>query len=423
MKSKNIFILALLAIFAGVAKWFNLPVSELSGVAMFAFGPIMTTDRREREDLATVIDILKLKDDDMKYLSMINFLPSIKKLLGKNVTAQKHEWLDDLARYDSITATASGAGADWDTNNDITALPLAAAEGAKLRVGDMLLLPSDEVIIVKSIATTFDAIDVIARGHGSTNAAAQGAVAFSIQIIGNAQKENGSPLASDFTAQTAAFNYTQIFESVAEVTGTIRRSKMATGDELSRQEIKKLREAMKELNRTIIEGIKDLDVTNHIGTMGGLREFITTTSNVGGSLTVAKLYTAINSHITAGLFPSAIHGSPTTIGIIEQLYLGAVRTEVSDRKAGTKVSVVNIQGYEIELHVDKHIRSTEALILDYNRIGFGPLDGGEKGMSGDFAVYPLLDKVNGKQIASQILGEYTLHVSNGGGTRMYGITG
>jgi len=385
---------------------------------------LITTDRREREDLSTIIDILKLKDDDMKYLSFVNFLPSIVKTFGKKVTAQKHEWLDDLARYDTISVTASGAGADWDTVNDITALPVVTAQITKLRVGDVLLLPTgDEVVVVSVIDVSGQTIGLYSRGWGSTAGTAQGAVAFTIKIIGNAQKENSDPIDADFTPQTANYNYTQIFESVAAITGTLRRSRMAhNGDELSFQEVKKLKECLKELNYTLLEGIMDLDATNHVATMKGLREFAGTTSNVAGALTVAKLYTAVAAHIAAGFYPSAIHGSALAIGEIEALYLGAVRTVVSDRQAGTKMSVVSLMGYEVELHIDKHIRDAEMLILDYNRIGYGPLDGGAEGQSGDFAVYPLMDKRHGKQFASQILGEYTLQVSNGAVTRCYGIT-
>lgn len=386
---------------------------------------LKTTDRREREDLSEAIDILKLKDDDMKYLSFVNFLPTILKVFGKKVTAQKHEWLDDLARYDSFAAIASAGGADWDTNNDITALPVVTAEITKLRVGDVLLLPDagGEVVVISTIDVAGQTIGLYSRGWGSTAGAAQGVAALTIKIIGNAQKEDSDPIDSDFTPQTANYNYTQIFESVASITGTLRRSRMATGkDELSYQEIKKLKECLKELNYTLLEGIMDLDATNHVATMKGLREFAGTTSNFAGAVTVAKLYTAISAHIAAGFYPSAIHGSALAIGEIEQLYLGSIQSSVSDERHGIKVAKVAIMGYDVELHVDKHLRAAEMLILDYNRIGFGPLDGGAEGQSGEFAIYPLMDKRHGKQFASQILGEYTLQVANGAVTRCYGIS-
>ena len=419
---KNLFRVIMLFIAVGVAKVFDFEIAPVAG-AIFMGDMIDTNDRREREDLSGVIDILMLKDDDMKYLSFVNFLPSIAKLFGKKVTAQKHEWSDDEARAESISVIASGDGADWDTDNDITALPVVTAQITKLRVGDILLLDQDEVVVVKSIDVSGQTIGLYARGHGSTTAAVLAHdSSHTCYIIGNAQVETADPLDSNFTSQTEVFNYCQIFEDVAEVSGTIKRSKMAKGDELDYQIVKKTKELLRTLNYGIVEGIKNLDTSNKVATMGGLREFFTNTSNVNGNITVAKLYTAVTAHVDAGLYPSSIHGSPTTIGKIEQLYQGAVRTKVSDKKGGTEINVIVILGYEIELHVDKHVRSGEALIIDYNRCGYGELDGGVKGENGKFATYEILDKKNGKQNGVQLLGEYTVHCANGGGTRMYGIT-
>ena len=385
-------------------------------------GRIITTDIREREDLSDVIDMLLLKDSDLKFLSFVNFLGRIRDVFGKRVTAQKHEWLDDAARAVTFTAIASGGGADWDTNSDITDLPVVTAQVTKLRVGDVLLLPGgDEVAIVSVIDVTAQTIDLYARGHGSSTATAQGTSSLTIKIIGNAQAENSDPIGADNTTQSAGVNYTQIFEDVAAVSGTLRRSLVPGGDHLDYQIIKKLKESLVSLNYAMVEGIVNLDSTNKIGTMGGLREFISNTSNVGGALTLALLYTALVVHLDAGLVPHAIHGSATTISKIEQLFTGNVRTKPSDTRANMSVNVISMLGWEVQLHVDRHVRTTEFLILDYGRCAYDSLNGGEY-ESGVFAVYPLLDIINGKQTASQVLGEYTMRVSNGGGTRAYGIS-
>lgn len=379
-------------------------------------------DVRFREDLSSVVDVLMLKDDDMKFLSLFNNLPKIGDIFGKKVQSQKHEWLDDEARADYITIATGVDGAKWDTDDIIVAMPMVTAECNKLRVGDVLLLDQDEVVIVKSIETAAQTIGLYARGHGSSTAAVLAHDSTHVaKIIGNAQIENADPLSADFTVPTEAYNYCQIFEDVAEVSGTVRRSKAVQGDYLDFTVVKKLKEAVKSLNRALWEGIRNLDGTNKIGTLGGIREFGTNTSNVGGTLTLAKLYTAIIAHIDAGLFPSAIHGSATTIGKIEQLYAGNVRQKTSERKAGMSVAVVSIMGYDIELHMDRHARNAEFAIIDYNRVAFGPLEGGEY-ENGNFASYPILNKRNGKQIATQILGEYTMRCSNGGLTRAYGIS-
>ncbi len=384
---------------------------------------MLVGDVRFREDLSPVVDVLLLKDDDMKFLSLVNFLPKIADIFGKKVTAQKHEWLDDAARAEVFAAIASGGGADWDTVDDITALPVVTAEVKKLRIGDVLLLPAagDEVVVVSTIDVAGQTIGLYERGHGSTSGVAQGTAALAIKIIGNAQIENGDPIGADFTTPTEAYNYTQIFEDVAEVTGTVRRSKAVQGDYLDYSVIKKLKESIKSLNRAMWEGIRNLDATNKIGTLGGIRAYATSTSDVSGALTLALLYTALIVHIDAGLFPSAIHGSATTIGKIEQLFTGNVRQRPSDRRANMSVAVVSMLGYEVELHMDRHARSAEFMIIDYNRVAYGPLDGGEY-ESGNFAAYPILNKRNGKQVATQVLGEFTMRCSNGGSTRAYGIT-
>lgn len=384
---------------------------------------MLLSDIRFREDLSPAVDQLLLTDDDMRFLSMINFLPKISDIFSKKVSNQKHEWLDDAARAVSITIPTGDDGVEWDSVDDITALPMTAAEGLKCRIGDVLLLDNDEVVVIKAIAADGTAIDLIERGHGSTTAAVMAHDStHTVKIIGNAQIENADPLTHDFTTPTEAYNYCQIFEDVAEISGTARRSKAVQGDYLDYSVIKKLKEAMVSLNYALWEGIRNLDTTNRIGTLGGAREFASTqVSNVNGALDLDKLYAAIIVHVNAGNFPSAIHASPKIIGDIEQLFTGNVRQKPSDRRANMSVSVVSMMGYDVEIHMDRHGRTTEFLIMDYNRCAYGPLEGGQY-ESGNFAAYPILNRRNGKQIATQILGEYTARFSNKGVTRAYGST-
>jgi len=382
---------------------------------------ILTTDVREREDLSNVVDALLLNSDDMKFLSFVRQLGTISQIFGHSVTAQKHEWFDDEARAIQISLTASGSGADWDDAADITALPCATAECNKLRVGDLLLLGDGlEVVRVTSINSVAQTIELTsARGWGGTTGATQGTAAFTAQIIGNAQDENSDPIDPNYQAPTAKYNFCQIFEDVASVSGTIRRSKTVAGDVHDQTIVKKLKELLRSFNRAISEGIKAK--SGNIATMGGIREFLSVTSNVGGALTIAKLYTALIAHTDAGLFPHAIHADATTIGTIEQLMNANVRTEPNMQVAGQSVSTIKAMGFDIQLHVDRDSRSGEFLILDYNRIAVGPLAGG-KHEDGNFNAYPLYAQRHGKQTATQILGELTLRASNGGATKAYGIT-
>lgn len=381
---------------------------------------VLTTDIREREDLSDVVDTLLLNSDDMKFLSFVRQLGTIAQTFGQGVTAQKHEWFDDEARAISISLTATGDGDTWDTDDDITDLPCTTANCNKLRIGDLLLLPGgDEVVRVSVITTGSQTIGLTSRGWGSSTATVQGHAAFTAEIIGNAQDENSDPIAANYQAPTEKYNYCQIFEDVASVSGTIRRSKCVAGDIHDNTVVKKLKELLRSFNRAISEGIRHK--SGNIATMGGIREFVSTTSNVGGVLTIAKLYTALIAHTDSGLFPHAIHADATTIGTIEQLMNANVRTDPNMQVAGQSVSTIKAMGFDVQLHVDRDSRTGEFLIMDYNRIAIGPLAGG-KYEDGNFAAYPLWDKRHGKQTATELLGEMTLRCSNGGATRAYGIT-
>ena len=381
---------------------------------------VLTTDVREREDLSDVVDTLLLNSDDMKFLSFVRQLGSISQVFGTGVNAQKHEWFDDEARAISISLTATGDGDTWDTVDDITDLPCVTAECDRLRIGDLLLLAAgDEVVRVSVIDRTAQTINLTSRGWGGTTATVQLHAAFTAKIIGNAQDENSDPIAANYQAPTENYNYAQIFEDVASVSGTIRRSKAVAGDIHDNTIVKKLKELLRSFNRSLSEGIRHK--SGNIATMGGIREFLATTSNVGGALDIAKTYTALIAHVDAGLFPHAIHADTTTIGTIEQLFNTTVRTKSSEKKGGQSINVITAMGYDVELHVDRDSRTGEFLILDYNRIAYGPLDGG-KYESGEFTAYPLWDKRHGKQTATEILGEMTCRVSNGGATKAYGIT-
>ena len=91
----------------------------------------------------------------------------------------------------------------------------------------------------------------------------------------------------------------------------------------------------------------------------------------------------------------------------------------SGKKGGQSINVVAIMGHDVQLHVDRDMRSGEFLILDYNRVAYGPLEGG-KHEDGNFATY--LIEATGKKTKTQVLGQFTERVSNGGATKAYGIT-
>lgn len=363
---------------------------------------LRTGNVREREDLKSVIDVLY---GDLKYYGMLMALKG-----NLKVTAQKHEWIEDSSRAETITATASGAGADWDTVNDITALPVATGQIEKLRVGDILRLPTGpEVVIVKSIDVAGQTIDLIARGHGSTAGTAQGAVAFTITIIGNAAKEDQDAGDADFQTPTEAYNYTQIFHDVAGETRTLRASETITSeDELDRQVAIKLTDLMKRLNKAMIFGYRDLDATNLIATMNGVRQVGTVSIPVGGALTKANFNQLFRTMVGNGASSNLAAILPLNqYDRLVQLFEPQTVLKPDDNKAGfAPVSIISAVG-PVSLYPDLHMLTTEIMGIDLNRIDYGPL----QSKNGSEAFYAVDATTPGsRKLKKALWGEYTVEI-------------
>lgn len=373
-------------------------------------------DIREHEDLSDIIDVLMGSQNDLKLLSFWSFLNS-----NLSAKAQKHEYQDDIVHFETITAIASGAGADWATTSDTTALPVTTTEVKKLKVGDVLLLPTgSEIVVVKSIDDT-GSIDVYSRGWAGTTATSQGTSQFTITIIGNAQIDGSDPINGNFNVPTEKYNYVQIFEDKVDVSGSLLRSFVTAQNEHDRQVGIKLKSLMSRLNKALWYGERAIDSTNKLATMNGIRKQLTTSSNIGGNLSLTKLYTAVEALMNAGGSPTAIHGSIHAISAIEQLFSNSITRDANqgNNRFNLTVKTISLLGMDVELRPDRHIASSEFAIIDDSKISFGTQDGN---LSGAFTEYEI--ERNGKQWKTQIVGYYTNEVRQAAaaGVRCYGLT-
>lgn len=364
---------------------------------------LRTGNVRERQDLKSMIDVLY---GSLHYYGMLMALRG-----DLVVRAQKHEWIEDSSRAETLSATASAGGADWDTVNDITGLPVATAEITKLRVGDVLRLPTGpEVVIVKSIDVAGQTIDLIARGHGSTAGTAQGAAAFTITIIGNAAKEDQDAGDTDFMVPTEAYNYTQIFHDIAGETRTLRASETITSqDELDRQVAIKTLDLMKRLNKAMIFGYRDLDATNLIATMNGARQIATISQPAGAALSKAIFNNLFRAMVSAGA--SSNLGAIVPLKQYDKLcqlfepQVNAMKPD--DKKAGFAPTTIVTAVGEIKLYPDLHMLDSEILGLDLDRCNYGPL----QSKNGSEAFYSVDATTPGsRKLKTAIWGEYTFEM-------------
>ncbi len=355
---------------------------------------------RVGEDLKSEIDVLLGGEKDMRFLSLVNFIPQ-----NFVATAHKHEWQDDEIPATSITYARGGAGTDWDDVADTTALPVVTAQITKLRVGDVLKLATGgELVVVKTISVSGQTIDVWSRGHGASTATAQGAGTLTAEIVGNIQIDGSDPASEHYQAPTARYNVVQILEDVLAVSGKVMRSKTSRESERARQRVLKLKRLLKMLNRAMWEGYLEEDSTNGIYSFRGLREAAATTYNIGGALTVAHVYGAVEAMINAGGTPSAIHAHPTVLGRLERLMSTYVTSGPSEFNAKLTVKKISMHGLDIELHADRDCVNTEMWVLDYSRLAFGPMSSDDA--SGEFQAVTITENL--KQIKEQIAGYYTM---------------
>ena len=357
---------------------------------------------RAAEDLSMEIDVLFEQERDMKLLSLVNFLNS-----GLSTSNEKHEWQDDQMPPENFAFVRGGAGTDWDNVATITALPVATVQLAKLKIGDVIMLPlpagAGEQVIVKAINTAGQTIDVYKRGSGGTTATAQGASGTGY-IIGNAQVDGSDPMAGNYYAPTARFNYVQIFEDALSVSGKVMRSKVTRESERARQRALKLKRLISQLNFALLNGA--IENSSGVATFNGLRNVASTTYNIAGALDIPKTYAMVIAMISAGGSPSAIHGSATGISRIEKLMSTFIAPSISDYNAKLTVNKIQMLGLTLELHIDKHMIDTEFLVLDYGRIRYGTMDSAEA--KGAFSAVTITENL--KQIQEQIAGYYTCEV-------------
>ena len=161
-------------------------------------------------------------------------------------TSTHHEWLEDelLPNKDSID--------DQSISSPSTETDFDVANGSRFQVGDQIQVEgSAELMLVTAVSS--DTLTVV-RGYGGTTAEdlVDGQV---ISILGNAALEGGDKPSARFTNRTRSGNYTQIFTAAVEVSGTdMAAGQLGLSDEMDYQKQERLRELIRDLENTVVNG-------------------------------------------------------------------------------------------------------------------------------------------------------------------------
>ncbi|MCB9859853.1 MAG: DUF5309 family protein [Phycisphaeraceae bacterium] len=325
-----------------------------------------------------------------------------------------HEWIEDtlLPNMDAVDDT-SISGPTTVTSFDV-------ANASRFRVGD-LVRPGDtaEVMLVTGVSSP---TITVTRSYGGTSAASI-ANGLALTILGNAALEGDTAPAARFTDRVRKQNYTQIFTSTVDVSGSMQSARAhGISDEVEYQKLERMRELLRDLENCVINGVAP-------------------SSNGQGSSTVRRSMTGILHQVSTNSFIPGQGGIPAGSGTfstdLTEEVLNAVLREIWEQSSGV-VDTIVVSGtqkrkinsflsgsrsfdasstkytdllsvYESDFGVCRVVMSrwvpTDALLLlDSSRISVMPLTGRS------FHYKSLA--ASGDSISGQVIGEYTLEMKN-----------
>lgn len=327
----------------------------------------------------------------------------------REATSTHHEWLEDelLPNRDAVndsTFTDPAADTDFDVDN-----------GNRFRVGDQIQVEgSEELMLVTGI--NGDILTVV-RGYAGTTSEdlADNQV---INILGNAALEGDNKPDARFTNRIRCGNYTQIFTATVEVSGTdIAASQLGLADELDFQKQERLRELIRDLENTVINGGQ-------------------TTVNPEGSSSVRRSMKGIIQHISTNVFHTGDSGFPSgtsldetkvnyvlrkiwenSNGNVDLIVVGGFqKRKINEFCADSRTYAANdttftnmVSVYESDFGICRIVTSRwipqdGVLFLDSSRLSVLPLAGR------CFHFKPLAS--TGDYECGELIGEYTLEIKN-----------
>jgi hypothetical protein len=324
-------------------------------------------------------------------------------------TSTHHEWLEDalLPNKDAIndsTWTDPAADTEFVVDN-----------GSRFRSGDQIQVEgSEELMFVTGVTTNTLAV---IRGYAGTTAEnlANDQV---IHILGNAALEGDNKPTARFTNRVRCSNYTQILAATVEVSGTdMATRKLGLTDEMDLQKEHRLRELVRDLENTVINGGSPA-------------------SDPQGSSTVRRTMKGVLQHLATNVFRTGDSGFPTgtdldeaklnytlrriwenssgnvdliVVGGFQKRKINAFCSDSRSYSANDTTFTDMISVYESDFGVCKvittrYVPQDAVLLLDSSRISVLPLAGRS------FYFKPLAS--SGDYECGELIGEYTLELKN-----------
>jgi hypothetical protein len=326
-------------------------------------------------------------------------------------TSTRHEWLEDEILPNSDAINQAGIN-----DATMTLTTVGVAHGDRFRAGDLMQISGTrEVMLVTAVAGN---TLTLARAYGGTTKTQlvhQGALV----ILGNAALEGADAGTPRFSTRTRKSNYTQIFSAALQVSGSeaaVRQVQVA--DEMDYQKTLRLRELLRDLENTIINGVAPEATAEGSSTvrrtLRGILASVTTNQMAPGSGSLAA-----ESGVTEGLLNAALRtvweasgAKPDLIVCggsqkrsINGLILTSQRfTSPDDERFKKMVSMYESDYGVCRILLSRYVPADAIILLDSTKVSVVPLSGRS------FQYKPLA--VTGDYVSGEIVGEYTLEMRN-----------
>jgi hypothetical protein len=220
----------------------------------------------------------------------------------------------------------------------------------------------------------------VTRGWGTTAAAAI-ADNNTIMIVADASAEGATSATAKTTQEAVKTNYTQIFRTPFEVTGTADASEQYGGKDIAYLQKKHGIEHKRDMERAFLFGEAKNDVSGSkpIRATAGLNSFITTNrTDASGTLTEAEFETFCRTLFRYGSSKKVLFASPLLVSAINSWALGKLQTVSSEKTYG--ISVKEYLGGHGTLYIVKHNLLEQdyagyGMAVDTDNVRYRPLRG------------------------------------------------
>ncbi len=327
---------------------------------------------------------------------------------GIEATNITHEYLTDGLNPHVISLTANVASAS------AVNTAIAVADTSHIKQGMVLEDGSDgKAIHEQFLVTSVFGVNtlIVDREVADTNATSH-VSGRAMEIVGSAQNSGADASRDTSSDRARESNLTQIFERLAEVSGTKNAvDNVGIGQELDHQVNQRVRELLRELELSSIRGRKLVNTAQgaNLRTMAGLTGSITQTRSLG-TFTSTKLDDLIQDIWVEGAQADLILLNAALKRKANQFQGTEVRANQSDRVFVRQIDVY--EGFKGQQGImqNRYMDNEKVVVLDKSMVKIVP-------MRGRSFFADTLGKV-GDARRVQVVGEYTQELGNRKGQSM-----